>query len=106
MTTQYEKKAFARRFKNSEWQTLCSKKYAGYTARLPKDPSYYGTSCSNKDAEGINKRLRSMIKRHFDGVNVEEWSESMGGNAATFGPDQTICDEIDQWISDNWIAAI
>ena len=81
-------------------------KYTEYTAQIISDPSYYGSECSATDATEITKRLTAMIERNFEGITVREWTNTIGGSASTLGPDQSACDEINQWISDNWTAAL
>ena len=80
--------------------------YNNYTAQLISDPSYYGSDCSTIDARNITARLRQMIQTQFPRIMVREWSEVIGGSASTLGPDQTVCAEIDEWIADNWTAAL
>ena len=81
-------------------------KYNEYTAQIISDRSYYGSECSATDAAEITKRLTAMIEQKFPGITVREWTETIGGSASTLGPDQSVCDEINQWISDNWTAAM
>jgi hypothetical protein len=47
-----------------------------------------------------------MIEREFSGITVREWTDTIGGSASTLGPDQSLCVEIDKWISENWTAAL
>ena len=80
--------------------------YTDYTAQIFNDPSYYGSECTVEDANAIVAKLSDMISRQFPGIEVKTWTETIGGSGSTKGPDQTVCDEIDQWISDNWTAAL
>ena len=80
--------------------------YSDYTAQLNSDPSYYGSDCSTIDARNITARLTQMIETQFPRIVIREWSEVIGGSASTLGPDQTVCAEIDEWIADNWTAAL
>ena len=78
--------------------------YKNYTAQIIADPSYYGSECTQADQ--IAAQLTAMIALAFPGIAVREWTDTIGGSASTLGPDQSVCDEIDQWISENWTAAL
>jgi hypothetical protein len=78
--------------------------YKNYTAQIIADPSYYGSECTQADAIQIAAQLTAMIALAFPGIAVREWTT--GGSASTLGPDQSVCDAIDQWISENWTAAL
>ena len=80
--------------------------YENYTAKIIADPSYYGSECTNAEANQIASKLAAMIERNFPGIAFNNFDETIGGSASTVGPDQSVCDEIDQWISDNWTAAL
>ena len=83
--------------------TIMQYNYKNYTAQIIADPSYYGSECTQADASQIAAQLTAMIELAFPGIAVREWT---GGSASTLGPDQSVCDEIDQWISENWTAAL
>jgi len=80
--------------------------YSEYTAQIMSDPSYYGSECSTADAAAICERLAALITDAFPGIEVRTWNDTIGGSAATLGPDQSVCDEINLWISSNWTAAL
>ena len=80
--------------------------YTDYTAKTFNDPSYYGSGCTPEDADAICGRLAALIKHQFPGIDVAVWTETIGGTAGTSGPDQLVCADIDQWISDHWTAAL
>lgn len=80
--------------------------FSEYTAQIYSDASYYGSNCTQDDADRITSSLSAMIRNEFPGINVRIWTETIGGSAATLGPDQEICDEVDQWISKNWTSAL
>jgi hypothetical protein len=74
--------------------------YLGYTACVAIEPSYYGSECSADDAARIAGNLRDMLLERFPGITVEE-SENK-----TTGPDAAVVDEINQWVQENWTAAL
>ena len=80
--------------------------YSEYTAQIFNDPSYYGSECTVEDANAITTKLSEMITRRFPGIEVKTWTDTIGGRASTKAPDQEVCDEVDQWISDTWTAAL
>jgi len=82
-----------------------SKNYSEYAVKLISDPVYYGSECTQDDAEKIVEKLSRMIQREFPGVDVSTWQEGAESSATT-GPDSEVVDEINQWISDNWTAAL
>jgi len=66
----------------------------------------YTAQIISEDANQITAELTGMIEREFPGITVREWTDTIGGSASTLGPDQSLCVEIDQWISENWTAAL
>jgi hypothetical protein len=78
--------------------------YAGYTVHIPVDASYYGSNCTESDAQEIARSLERMICGEFPGITIEFYREI--GPACTTGPDQSVILEIDAWISENWTAAL
>ena len=74
--------------------------YSSYTVAVSNDPIYYGTECTQADADRIASDLRKMIESEFAGVNV---STSAG---RTTGPEQSVIDEIDAWVAANWTAVL
>lgn len=79
--------------------------FAGYTAQVQDDPTYYGSECTEQDGREIAERLSRMICREFPGIEVRTWRDG-DGSASTTGPDSETCQEIDRWISENWTAAL
>lgn len=78
--------------------------YNEYTVRISTDPSYYGSNCTREDAERIASRLTALIESEFSGINVDK--HTSGGISKTRGPEQSVIDEIDGWINENWTAAL
>ena len=79
--------------------------YSDYTVTVSDEPSYYGSECSQEDADEISDKLCEMIERQFPGIQTDLWSDG-DGSSKTTGPDDDVCDEINDWISNNWTAAL
>jgi len=79
--------------------------YSEYTVKISDEPSYYGSECSQEDADEISEKLCKMIDRQFPGIQTDLWSDG-DGSSKTTGPDDNVCDEINDWISSNWTAAL
>jgi hypothetical protein len=78
--------------------------YSEYTVRVSTDPSYYSSTCTQADAERISDNIAKLVEAEFLGVSIIKESE-IGGRGVS-GPDQEIVDEISDWISTNWTAAL
>lgn len=76
-----------------------------YTARIPTDPSYYGSDCTKADADRISKAIADLVCGEFPGIHVA-FGELIGGNNGTIGPDSAVCHDIDTWIEANWTKAL
>jgi hypothetical protein len=74
--------------------------YSQYNVSISNDPSYYGSTCTQDDADRISPDLAKMIEGEFPGINV-----SVSGSKTT-GPDSDVIEEINAWISENWSAAL
>lgn len=74
--------------------------YSKYTTAISNEPSYYGTKCTQADADRIAATLTKMIEGEFPGINVTT------SGSKTTGPDSEMIDEINGWISNNWTAAL
>lgn len=79
--------------------------YSDYTVKVSDEPSYYGSECSQEDADEISHKLCEMIERQFPGIQTDFWSDG-DGSSKTTGPDDDVLDEINEWISNNWTAAL
>jgi hypothetical protein len=79
--------------------------YSEYTVRIATDPCYYGSDCTEEDAARISNAVAEMVQSEFPGVNVV-FDKMIGGNKGTLGPDTSVCDEINEWIYDNWTKAL
>ena len=79
--------------------------YSEYTVFVSDEPSYYGSECTQDDADEISEKLCEMIERQFPGIETDLWSDG-NGSSKTTGPDDNVCDEINEWISNNWTAAL
>jgi hypothetical protein len=79
--------------------------YSEYTVKNSTETSFYGSDCTQEDADRIAKAISDLIRTEFPGINVEEWSD---GNVSskTTGPDESVIEEINDWIANNWTAAL
>lgn len=82
-----------------------AKNYSEYTHYISVEPSYYGSDCTQADAERIYDSLGEMVRAQFPGIDIRRHIDG-DRSGATTGPVSEVCTEIDQWVSDNWIAAI
>lgn len=74
--------------------------YSDYSVRISNEPSYYGSECSQADANRIAASLTKMIETEFPGIRV-----TTSGRDYT-GPDSDTCEEIRAWVESNWTAAL
>ena len=61
---------------------------------------YYGSNCSDDDAETIATDLARMIEAEFPGITTTR------DQSPVRGPDDETCHEINRWIQENWTAAL
>jgi hypothetical protein len=76
--------------------------YENYKITLNSNPSSYDVS-QNRTNE-INRILSSMILDEFPGIEIE--ITPIYNMGKTTGPEQNTIDEINNWISENWTAAL
>ena len=74
--------------------------YSKYSVSISSDPSYYGSDCTQADADRIAASLTKMIEGEFPGISVTT------SGSKTTGPDSEVIDEINVWIGDNWTKAL
>jgi hypothetical protein len=81
--------------------------YTKYTVTVKTDCSYWGDDTDREFANDLARQHGAKIVAALPGINVR-YCEMIGhGNADnTTGPDQTVIDEINDWISENWTAAL
>ena len=79
--------------------------YSGYTVQISNEPSYYGSECTQDDADRITNNLDQMIQSEFPGIQTEEYEDG-DGSSKTTGPDESVVEEINLWIENNWTAAL
>lgn len=79
--------------------------YSEYSIMVIDEPSYYGSECTQEDADAISQKLCEMIESHFPGIQTDVWSDG-DKSCATTGPNDDVCEEINDWISNNWTAAL
>lgn len=77
-----------------------SANYSEYSVCVSNDPSYYGSTCTQADADRIASDLGRMIAAEFPGIQIT----SSGRPVA--GPDADVVEEIRQWVETNWTAAL
>ncbi len=78
--------------------------WSEYTLPLGVDPSCYGDPCTPERAEEITDKIASMVEQEFPGIRVDR--KPLIGTFRPQGPDESVCDEIHQWVQDNWMAAL
>ncbi len=78
--------------------------WSEYTLPLSGDPSCYGDQCTPERAEEITDKIESLVKQQFPGIRVDH--KPLIGTFRPKGPDESRCDEIHQWVQDNWMAAL
>jgi len=79
--------------------------YNEYTVCVGNDESNYGSDCTREQAVKIADGIQKMIETQFPDITVRR-TEEIGAPTPTTGPDSTVIDEIDQWVQDNWTAAL
>jgi hypothetical protein len=79
--------------------------YSKYTVRISNDPSYYGSECTQDEADRITNNLDQLIQSEFPGIQTEEYEDGQGSSKTT-GPDESVVEEINLWIENNWTAAL
>jgi len=79
--------------------------YSEYTIFVSDEASYYGSECTDEQAEDIAMRICAQAEREFPNLVTEIWSEG-DGSCSTTGPNDDTCDEITQWMQENWTAAL
>jgi len=79
--------------------------YSEYKSVVFDEPSYYGSECTQDDADDIAVKLCEMIECQFPGIETDISTDG-DSSAATTGPNDDVCDEINEWISSNWTAAL
>ena len=81
------------------------KNYSEYTVCVGNDECNYGSDCTREQVVKIADSIQSMIEAEFPGINVRR-TEEIGVPTPTTGPDTAVIDEINQWVQDNWTAAL
>ena len=80
-------------------------KYNEYAVKISSEPSYYGTDCTQQDADRIVESLGNLIRTEFPGIQIEKFVDGQGSSKTT-GPDESVVEEINLWIENNWTAAL
>lgn len=79
--------------------------YSEYTVKISSEPSYYGSECTQQDANRIVESLSNLIRTEFPGIQTENYVDGQGSSKTT-GPDESVVEEINLWIENNWLAAL
>lgn len=87
---------------------MTKQNYNQYAVKISNEPSYYGTECTQQDADRIVASMSDIIRDEFPGIGVEIYSEAICSerSSSTSGGQAETRDEIDQWIENNWTAAL
>ena len=79
--------------------------YSEYTVFVSEDASYYGSECTQEQAETIAMAICAQVEREFPNLVTELWSEG-DGSCSTTGPNDDTCDEITRWMEANWTSVL
>lgn len=79
--------------------------YSEYTVKISSEPSYYGSECTQQDADRIVESLGNLIRTEFPDIQTEKYVDGHGSSKTT-GPDESVVEEINLWIENNWTAAL
>ena len=73
--------------------------------QIPTEPSYYGSDCTQEDADSIAESLSSLIRNQFPGIATEIHVDGRGSGKTT-GPNEAVVERINLWIETNWTTAL
>lgn len=76
------------------------------TIQLPTEPSYWGSTATEADVDRIIGNLETMIRNEFSGVDIDFQRMSEPRGRGIWGDDESVIDDIHQFIQDNWTAAL
>ena len=79
--------------------------YSEYTIFISKEASYYGSECTDEQAEDIATRICGLAQREFPNLVTELWREGHTSCSMT-GPNDDTCDDIIRWMQNNWTSAL
>ena len=79
--------------------------YSEYTIFVSQEASYYGSECTDEQAEDIAMRICAQAEREFPNLVTELWREGHGSCSMT-GPNDDTCDDIIRWMQENYTAAL
>ena len=83
-----------------ELNIVVERDYSEYTIFVSEDASYYGSECTDEQAEDIAMRISAQAEREFPNLVTELWSEG-DGSCSTTGPNDDTCEEITRWMQEN-----
>ena len=76
------------------------------TIQLPTEPSYWGSTATKADVERIIGNLETMIRKEFGNIDIDFQHMSEPRGRGIWGDDESVIDDIYQFIQDNWTAAL
>jgi hypothetical protein len=79
--------------------------FEGYSVAISDERAYYGADCSDKDATRISQDLTELIVREFPGIDCRIWRDTTGSSGVT-GPDDDVCEQIREWVENNWTSVL
>ena len=71
--------------------------YSEYTVKISSEPSYFGSECTQEDADRIVESLGNLIRIEFPEIQIEKYADGQGSSKTT-GPDESVVEEINLWI--------
>ena len=83
-----------------ELSIMVERDYSEYTIFVGKDASYYGSGCTDEQANDIAMRICALAQREFPNL-VTELHREGDGSCSTTGPNDDTCQEIDAWMQEN-----
>lgn len=82
-----------------------STNFSNYTVRIRKDPEFYGSTCTQEDADRITQNLSRLLRERFPGINIETGWEGRTSSSVTC-PETDVAEQISDWIANNWTSAL
>lgn len=78
--------------------------YSEFTIYIPSEGCYYG-GCLDEDAVDIAYKLAEIVEAQYDGINTIVLYEG-GIRVLRNGKEDIKCDEISEWVEENWLRAV
>lgn len=87
------------------FRVISNDQYKDYVLPISTDCSYYGSNCTQDDADRIAARIGEIAAKQFPGIQIRNHA-LLGGSGKVSGPNDGVCEEIRQWVEENWQAAL